>query len=69
MSNTEIVRFAVAGWHYPEDLRAGDLIHVDERTLSVVVSHRRARAGTETITLNDGREIAVCGGTRIAVFA
>ena len=59
---------SVVGWYYPCDLCPGDLVHIDEHTLSTVGEHRKGRAGTEVITLADGREITVCGGTRIAVF-
>lgn len=59
---------SVIGWHRPEDLRAGDLVHVDEITLSVVAGTQPGRAGSVDITLVDGRRITVCAYRRIAVF-
>ena len=59
----------LTGWHQPHLLRAGDLIHVDETSLSEVLRTEKHRGGTELIHLADGRQICVCGGTDIAVFA
>ncbi len=61
--------FQLSGWHSPSFLRAGDLLHVDESSLSEVFSIKPHRGGTALIGLTDGREICVCGGTDLAVFA
>jgi hypothetical protein len=61
--------FKLVEWYQPHLLRAGDLIHIDADSLSGVVRTEKHRAGTEIIHLADGRQILVCGGTEIAVFA
>lgn len=58
----------VLTWCKPCLLRGGDKIHVDVDVLSVVHSTAKGRAGTEEITLEDGRMIVVCGATDVAVF-
>ena len=61
--------YVLTGWHTPNLLRAGDFIHVDEASLSEVVRTEKHRGGTELIHLADGRQVCVCGGTDLAVFA
>ena len=61
--------YQLTGWHLPHLLRAGDMIHVDEDTLSEVVRTEKHRAGTRLVVLADGRQICVAGENEIAVFA
>lgn len=60
--------YTLVGWHRPDHLRAGDLIHVDAQALSAVTSVKSHRGGTRLIALADGRDICVAGESDLAVF-
>lgn len=61
--------FQLVGWHQPDFLRAGDMIHVDADALSEVVRTERHRGGTRLVHLTDGRQVCVAGEDDLAVFA
>jgi len=60
----------VLGLYYPENLRAGDLLHVRaDGALSTVKSTVKHRGGSQIVSFDDHADIVVCGATMVVVFS